>query len=231
MLVNRMKRNDFDVEILTRQNSDFGLIKKDISDSIDSVTKALNDFKKTIPVNIEVVLSREEYDKAVERTTENWEIAKTIKNHIIVFHPDIIESETCHKKGCFKQVLTHELTHVVINSINRQFLYWVSEGLAQYYADPAHKDIAFKKDDFSYFVKNNFYKNSNYYNFINHGGYELSYWIIKYLVEKYGKCIGLKLIKVKSGSRGKENIETIFNKNDLEIEDEIKTALKIDFSN
>jgi hypothetical protein len=220
-----INRNGFAIKVFAEDNSDLKFIENKILNSIDKVSESLTSgFDLKFSITITLVNARAEYNKAVGFKTENWEIAKTKNNKIIIFHPDVIESETCHKKGCFKQVLVHEMTHAVINTVNMNFLYWVSEGLAQYFADPLHKKIIFSKEDINFFIKNNLYKNSNYYNFLKHNGYEISYWATKYFIEKYGEDKVLELIKVKSSKLGKNGIESIFNKN-ISIENEIKTAL------
>ena len=224
-----IKINNFKVMIKYNDNFNFLILEEKVITSLNKVKNFLGDIEVNLTdFKIDLVYSRKQYDKKVKRKTKRWEIANTSNNSFIIFHPDFIESETDHKKEEFDCILTHEIAHVITNSINSIFLNWISEGIAQYIADQKPSTKYVKQSNVNHFIKNNFYKNSNYQDFISHEGYEVSYWLIKYILEKYGKKNISSLINTKNNSNSKNQLEEIFSKPIKDIEREVlKLALRI----
>ncbi|MCX6808233.1 MAG: hypothetical protein NTW50_01010 [Candidatus Berkelbacteria bacterium] len=116
---------------------------QEVKDCIEKSVKLNSKFFKfsnqIIPkFEIELVYSREEFSSKLNRETASWESGYCSNNHFIIFHPDFFESETTHRREDFGKTLTHEIAHIFIESINSKFLWWVSEGVAQYVAKQAN---------------------------------------------------------------------------------------------
>src|SRR3972149_3303125 len=209
----------------------FGILgpSKGIIYSLNETLTFLKEFKiKPINFKIYLIYSREQYDKKVKRSSERWEIANTSGSSFIILHPDVIENETSHKKEEFEQILTHEFTHVITNSINPNFLSWISEGVALNIAGQNHFSKYVNKSNADYFIKNSLYTNVDNQDFVTHEGYEISYWLVRYILEKYGKEKFLSLIKVENDISSKDKLKEIFGKSNVNIEREILTsALKL----
>lgn len=165
-----------------------------------SVQKAINFFehKKPLEFKIELIYSREEFNKKIDSKTEDWVTAHSFKNSFIVFHPNCFRRYTCHDKNEFYQIITHETAHILLKHINPKFCTWLNEGIAQFIAGQKQK-ARIKPESKKYFIRNCLFKNSNYDKFIKNEGYQIAYKIVDYFIHKYGKRKIIELLNIKYG--------------------------------
>jgi len=167
------------------------MVKRGVKMAIDY----FDDVKK-INFKIELIYSREEFDKKIGFHTQDWVTANSFGKSFMVFDPNKIEFCTSHKKEEFIPIITHETIHILHKKINTNFSYWLSEGLAQNIAKQGYK-TRIETENFNYFVKYNLFKNSDYNKFISKQGYEMSYKLINFLMNKYSKKQIISLLKIK----------------------------------
>jgi hypothetical protein len=193
------------------------------------VRQAYNFFSNSTKLNftIELVYSRNEFDKLFNKKTENWVIGCSFKNRFIIFSPELIEKFTSHKKNEFLPIIVHETTHIIMNQLNTKFSYWLSEGLAQNIAKQKNT-TKFNTACIEHFIAKNLFKNSSYDAFVSNQGYEISYVLVKYLLKKYGKGTLLNLYKIDfrhSKLNTVKYVEQILGKNKFEIISEVRKLL------
>jgi len=151
---------------------------------------------KKINFSIELIYSRAEFDEKVGFKTENWFIANSFKKKFIIFSPDRIEDQTSHKKNEFVPIISHETSHILLNKINMDFCAWLSEGIAQNIAKQERKG-EIKYENQKYFLKDSLFKNSDCQKFISRQGYNISYKLVRFLIENYSKKQVMDLLKIK----------------------------------
>lgn len=223
----KIKVNKSEVLLYFDDNFELFEAEKEIIEAVKKVKKFFSDLDhKNINIKIKLVYSRQEYERDVKRKTERWEIAYTWDNFFIIFHPNVIESETNHNKDEFGKILIHEITHTIINSINQNLLCWINEGVALYVAGQTYPDKTIDIEDVTYFIENSFYKNSDLISFANHSGYEISFKLVKYLSEKYGQMTITSLLKIKVDEDIRSQLELVFDKSLKDLEREIIEVLK-----
>lgn len=167
------------------------IIKKGVQRSLDYFSMV-----KIINFDIELIYSREEFDKIIEHKTENWVSAYSFAGKFIIFSPSEIEKHTSHKKNEFLQIISHETSHILLKKINANFCTWLNEGIAQYISSQRQKEIIDPKN-INYFIKECLLKNSEYEKFISRQGYQISYKLVKFLAENYDKDRIIKLLQIK----------------------------------
>lgn len=171
-----------------------------------SIRKATHFFEYVNPLEfkIELIYSREEFDKKIGSKTEDWVTAHSFKDSFIIFHPNAFERYTSHNKNEFYEIITHETAHILIKHKNPNFSMWLNEGIAQFIAGQKQK-TRIKPESKEYFMRNCLFKNSNYDKFIKNEGYKISYKIVDYFIHKYGKGKIIELLNIKYGfDRGTE---------------------------
>lgn len=176
-------------------------------------------------IQIKLLCSRSEFDKALGKPTEDWLCGSIKKGAILIFHPNFLAKESSHKKTEFPQILTHEICHILIDQINPKSSWWLDEGVAQYIADqkPTQK---IPPTDMNYFIKNQLFKNSDYDTFIRHSGYQISHMVTKLLIKKHGKNIVIELLKIKPGKHMQKKFLAIINEDTSTLLRDIRKAAK-----
>lgn len=166
-------------------------INKQTSRSI----KKLKDFYNinVSNINIELIYSRKELNKKIERRTPNWLIGLACKNKIYLFSPLAVEKHSSHKKSDLNKIITHELCHIFNAKVNNNIPLWLDEGLALYLSNQK-KNKDFKKSDWRFFV-DNLNKKTSFDSFVKHDGYKISYRLVKKLADKYNRKELLRIIK------------------------------------
>jgi hypothetical protein len=149
------------------------------------------------PINfdIELVYSREEFDKKIGHKTENWVSAHSFGDKFIIFSPSEIEKYTSHKKNEFSQIISHETSHILLKKINVNFCAWLSEGIAQYVSGQKQEE-KINPENIDYFMKECLFKNSGYEKFISKQGYQISYKLVNFLAESYNKNKIIELLQI-----------------------------------
>jgi hypothetical protein len=216
---------DSSITINYSDRFDYSIVRQNIARSFKKARSFLQNLE-TKPVNITVVLAytRKEFDVIIKRKTESWVSGNTFRNgDILIFHPDVFETETSHKKEGFGQTLTHEFTHVLSNSVNPHSLYWISEGIAQVSAKQSSKNKFIKEENIKNFIKKHLCINSNYEDFQRHEGYQTSYWLTKYILGKYGREHIVTLVNT-TPKNFKDQYRKIFGKTLKELKEEIYIA-------
>lgn len=175
----------------TRNNETIKMIKKGIQGPL----RYFNTVKK-ISFDVELIYSRKEYDSKLGFKTPDWLIASAFTNKFIIFSPSKIEKYTCHNKNEFIQLITHETTHILLKKLNPNFCVWMHEGIALNLAKQT-KTKNIETRNINYFIKKCLFKNSNYDAFISRQGYDISYRLVKFLLDTYSKKIILELFKIR----------------------------------
>jgi len=151
-----------------------------------------------ISFGVELIYSREEFDKIVGYETERWVTAHSFGNRFIIFEPSEIEKHTSHSRNEFVPIVSHETSHILLRKLNADFCTWMNEGIAQNIADQRRGE-KIDPTNISYFLDECLFKNSNYKKFISRQGYEISYKLIRFLMNEYSKETIIKLFEVKYG--------------------------------
>lgn len=183
----------------------------EIKKSVDIVSNFFHkEHLENINIYINFAYTRAEYNKIIGRKTEPWQIANTSGSNFLIFHPSSFLKETSHLPSAFGKILVHEITHVVTNKINPDFLNWISEGIACLVSDQVAKRLA-TKSEIDYFINNEFICNTDYFKFFQNGGYEISYILVKKLFDNELSGDLLPLVRVRA-LHASDDIEKILGK-------------------
>jgi hypothetical protein len=169
-------------------------IIKDIKKGVNKAFAFFNNLGN-ISFEIELIYSREEFDKYLGEKTENWVIARSFENKFIIFAPEEIEKCTSHKVSEFSQIVCHETCHIFLQKINQKFSFWMFEGIAVNVANQIKKGEV-KKENIEYFINECLFKNPNYVEFISHQGYLISYLLMKHFLDNYDKKVVMDLMTI-----------------------------------
>ena len=117
-------------------------IPSKIEDILINYIKELDDFFYIKKKHFNVILIKDygEFKRYIKRTTPNWLAAfcKLNGNTIYIYHPNVIETFTTHKKEHFYRILKHELVHLYfmekwkLKNTTLKKINWINEGLAVY---------------------------------------------------------------------------------------------------
>ncbi len=172
--------------------------REEIEELVLDAFSTLSDFfgSENIPdgVKINLIYSREEFNTENGRDeTPSWMVGFARKNVIHIFSPNVIEKFSPeHPKSSFQPLLIHELTHIVISSFNKKIPIWLNEGLPLNVAQQ-EKYNKIKNGDWDFFI--NASGKINFDEFAKHGGYRISYWLVKTLLEIVGKHKIIEFLK------------------------------------
>lgn len=203
---------------------------KDLVETIKkAVLRAFDYFEKVeaISFGIEMIYSRDEFDQQIGHKTESWTSAHSFGDRFIIFSPSVIEKYTTHDKNEFEQIVAHETAHVLLYSLNPISSTWLNEGIAQNIAKQ-DKEVKIEPKKIAYFIKEILFKNSDYEKFIANQGYQISYKLVKSLMEKYSKNTVAKLLQIPySFSKSSEkDVCEVLNTNRDELIAELTEVLK-----
>lgn len=169
--------NNISFEIHCRDKRIVNNIKK----SVHQIDKNIeNVFKQKVlisKITIEIIDSRKEFDKLLNKSTPNWLVAISDgKNKkIYIMNEKIIERNS---RFNFSTILKHEIAHIYLYSINKKIPIWLDEGLALNLSKQK-KEHNIRQENWLYFLSN--YKNRKlqFGKFAENEGYRISYHIIK----------------------------------------------------
>lgn len=155
-------------------------------------------------VNIFFLKSRKELDLILGRKTEDWLVAFTGYGSIFILDPKVYYKQSSHKDmGSFWQTLNHECCHLFYYKLaGVNFPKWLDEGFACYLAGQVKKKPT--KEEvlkvFEYFKKSDWQI------------YNIGYFWVKLLIEKFGKEKMLKLLKILDHGINEEKFKRNFYK-------------------
>jgi len=196
-LIKILINNRVRIDLLIMQNREQAKIIKMIKEGVYSPLKFFNNIKN-IRFGIEVIYNRAEFNGKLGYKTEDWVTAHSFGDKFIIFSQNAIEEYTTHRKGEFIPIISHETSHIFLKKMSPQFSTWMNEGLAQNIAKQIQKQ-KIKQKNINHFVKNSLFKNSNYSRFIEKQGYEISYKLVNYLLNRYSKEKIFKLLAIRYG--------------------------------
>lgn len=181
-----------------------------------------------ISINIRVINTRKEFEKIVDRKTSNWVVGTTKFNNIYVLKKMAIEKESSHKKEEFIQILKHEICHSYINKLNPLCAKSIEEGFCLNMAEQNKEDIIKKENYDLFFGPSNMYAFMNSEEFAQKQGYQLSYMIVRNIINNFSRQQIISLIMIsRKDSNWKKEIEKITGKEFLEYEKTLKTNIII----
>jgi hypothetical protein len=163
---------------------------KKIEDMYNKAIKELNNFyeieSEYIP-SIIFVDTRKDYDKINCMKTESWQVGCQKNSVIYIISHEKLESESNHNYSdtYYFQLIKHELSHYYYKLYTYQSIPWINEGLANYSSGQYTRmppPIKFEK-----FLK---YISQNGKDIYHESGY-----VIKLLIDKYGKQKLFELLK------------------------------------
>jgi hypothetical protein len=156
---------------------------------IEKITKELEDFFEIEAPDFDIVLinTREDYDAIHGKKTEPWQAATVKGNTIYAIHPDKLEEITVHKKESHPKRIKHELSHVFYDKCTGGEIRpaWLNEGLAYYLADQGRWTL----NEYGKLMAVDYF--SRFDNKVYGGGE----YMVRTLIEKYGKKKLLVMIK------------------------------------
>jgi len=95
-------------------------IKRNLTEAYQTNKKFFNSDTPTIAVTF--VYKRTDLEKIVHHQTKDWEVAYAynndeLKNQIVIFSPEVIETVSRNTKSYFPYLLTHEMAHIFTNNV------------------------------------------------------------------------------------------------------------------
>lgn len=154
---------------------------KKMANFLKSTQKKLDDFYNTSieQPSVFFIDSRKEIDKIWGRKTEEWFSAWAKDRNIYILNPKVYPKESNHKDiKHFWQSLKHEYCHLYYRKITGAgYPKWLNEGLANYLASQVKKKP----------TKEEALKVFDYYKKIDWQIYNIGYFWVKLLIEKYDK--------------------------------------------
>ncbi len=177
---------------------------------ITKIIKDLENFFEIKAPNYEIFLahSREEFNKLTNRqSSETWMAGWANESKIVAISPDKLEELTLglHKKDSHPNRIKHELAHLFYNKLANGGTKpaWLNEGLA-YYLD-GHGGMPPK-------AKEDRYAAIKYFNNFDGHVYTPGSFMVKTLLDKFGKEKLLKLIKSIQPNLTEEIFQNLFQK-------------------
>lgn len=192
--------DDFEFTINTRG---YSLIMDII---LGKIAKELEDFFEiTAPdFGLTLISSREEFDKIICKKSEPWMAGFTRDGNIYTIHPDKIEELTIHKKESYLPRLKHEMSHIFYvkcaNGSDRPS--WLNEGLAYYLADQPKWNLIGEQKLLAV----------EYFTNFDGKAYGPGEYMVRTLIEKYGKEKILQLISGISKNITQADFNKLFKK-------------------
>lgn len=190
----------------------YGDINNDNKEELKTFVAFLENYFdiKNLLIKINVLKTREEFNKEIGKKTPDWMVGYTISNNIYVLSPEAFEKESNHKRSEFVQIIKHEISHVFIGNVSPLCLKSLEEGLCLNFAGQ-NRTALIKKENFDLFYGNSIFYNLNDQKlFADLQGYQLSYMMVKNLLNKFNKNQITELIKIERTDRNwKIKIESI----------------------
>lgn len=177
-------------------------LNKIISDLEDFFEINVPDYK------IEIASSREEFNRLTNRKeSENWEAGWANGYRIVAIHPDKLEEYTdgIHKSDSHPKRIKHELAHLFyVKLTDGEFKpAWLNEGLAFYLDGRGGTEPKASKDRYAALK---YFKN-----FDGHV-YKPSSFIVKTLLDRFGKAKLIELIKSIRPGITEDRFQELFQK-------------------
>lgn len=173
---------------------------------IYKITKELEDFFEIKAPEFEIVLinSREEFDVICGRKTESWQAGTVKGNTIYAIHPDRLEEITIHKKETHPKRIKHELSHLFYEKCTggEKRPAWLNEGLAYYLADQGRWTLN----------EHGRLMAVDYFSTFNDKVYGTGEFMVRTLIDKYGKEKLIELIKQINPPLSEDGFNDLFKK-------------------
>jgi hypothetical protein len=151
----------------------------------------------TLPKDIDVHLlyTRQQYDEVIGHASQPWAGGHSHGSEAYLFHPDRIEVETTHLRGSFSKTLIHEISHIFTRALFKKYLWWVTEGVAQYIA--RQDEIkSLEEASISHFLTNSLTANIKYGDFANAQGHQMSKQLTYAIARRYGVSALYELLSI-----------------------------------
>lgn len=164
--------------------------------------KKLVDFFEVQPpkIKVKLVYTRKEMD-------QHWgsksKIVAMVDNSdpylIYIFSPIVFEKLTDWKKETMLSTIMHETAHAFVTQLNKRCFSWLNEGICEFITDDNTHDNIIKKSNWRWFKDNNILLDSeiSWEKLMSHEGYKISYNLVKFIINKYGKKAVFDLIKIR----------------------------------
>lgn len=173
--------------------------------------KSMNELDKFFESNwvvnkprVFLVKDRQTINELLGKKTEDWVVGFVNRGDVYMLDKDNYEKESCHKYSDeeYSKTIKHELTHCFFQVISgfKNKPDWLWEGIAIYLSEQYKTKT--KPEKFSEFL--------DYYEKSGSGVYKESGFVVKLLVEKFGKQKILKLMKSLKDINSKEQFEDKF---------------------
>lgn len=179
-------------------------------DMVDQIVKECEEFFEIGPIplpEINFIYTREEMDTLLGRKTERWERAVCVYGKLTFIHPSKTLELTTHTNDDFWKVVKHEMAHWFYTDITGTHRpKWFNEGLANVVAEsPRQRPKSLDEPVVDkYFAKSESFT------------YAWGYWMVKYLLDEYGKE---KLVELTKSLTDNEVTKEFFAKQFMEIYD------------
>jgi len=140
---------------------------------------------KNYNIIINILDSREEFDRALGEKTADWIVGNSDGNVINIFSPTAMGKQGGHKSTEFNSVLTHEMTHSILERlVSGKFIpVWLNEGISAYIAKQH------QSSERIYYVEENFCQklgtHKGWDENVKYGSYKLAALFVSYLIKKY----------------------------------------------
>lgn len=178
-------------------------------DLTKTITELENFFEIKVPdYKVEIANSRKEFNEFTNRQeSESWMAGWANGYKIVAIHPDKLEELTdgIHKSNSHPKRIKHELAHLFYAKLTNGETKpaWLNEGLA-FYLD-GRGEISPKADE-------NKYTAVKYFNNLDGHVYGPGSFIVKTLLDKFGKEKLLKLIKSIRPGLTEDRFQELFRK-------------------
>jgi len=122
---------------------------------------------------------------------------------IYIFSTLVPENITKHKIDDLLPIIVHETAHTFVTEINGRCFSWVNEGVCEFASGVVYEEKVEKKN-WEWFRCNNVFIDTEigWDCLIDHQGYNISFRLVSYIIERCGKDAIFDLLRVRRVSNG-----------------------------
>lgn len=137
--------------------------------------------------NVFFINSRRQFNEVWQIKSQNWMVGGANGNNIFILDPKIYTKESEHKNiNNFYTTLAHEYAHIAIREFcGHNKPKWLNEGMACYLTNQTKETPS----------KEKLLKIFDYFNKLDKNIYNIGYFWVKFLIEKFSKEKFLELLK------------------------------------
>lgn len=117
---------------------------------------------------------------------------------IYIFSPSVFEVMTKHRLAEMLPIIIHEIAHTFVTEINGRCFSWMNEGVCEFASRAVYEEKVEKKN-WDWLRCNNVFIDTEigWDCLIDHQGYNISFKLVSYIIERCGKKAIFDLLRIK----------------------------------